>query len=224
MGNKSNVILTILLVVATMFIVLTRNVDTKDNAVEVNEYEQVEEVVDQKQAFYDNCDKSVVQICAVLEDDKSLGSGFFVEENKIATNYHVIKDSRVIYVLLKDDDTAYRAAVYSLDKENDLAILNLVDEIYSTTKTLELSPALSRDEIVYACGFDLDYNVKATKVIEDDYEYKGNNYIKIDKPVNQGNSGGPVLNSAGQVIGMVMFGNNKNTSLIPAKKVLDLIQ
>ncbi len=219
MKFKSNEILALLLIVPSLLFFSISIGYTKDNYNEEKEYENLAEVMEQKQFFYDDCEKSVVQICAVLEDDKMLGSGFFIDNNIIVTNYHVVKNSKIIYILFKDDEMAYRASIETIDENEDLVILRLVDKINDSIKVLELSDDFSKNEIVYACGYDLIYNIKASKVIEKDYEYKGNNYIKIDKPVNQGKSGGPVLNQDGKVIGVVMFGNVRDTSLIPAWKI-----
>ena len=169
-----------------------------------------------------NCENSVVQIFAQKRDNEYLGTGFFINDTQIITSYHVVDNSKNIFISFKDDYFAYKASILKYDAKNDIAILE-VNEAIPEHETLDITTSYDTGDFVYACGFDLDYNVKPSIIEEKMYMYEENDYIKINIPVNNGNSGGPVLDKNGNVIGIVSIGNFVSSSLTPAEKLLNIL-
>ena len=135
------------------------------------------------------------------------GSGFIIDQNgTIVTNNHVVKDARTVTVTLSDGDT-YPAKIIGTDAKTDLAVLKI-----SAGKPLpyvELGPssAVEPGEWVVAMGnpFGLDNTVTAGIVSalgRDIGDGPYDKFIQIDAPINEGNSGGPLFNQKGQVIGV----------------------
>ncbi|MDE0087885.1 MAG: tetratricopeptide repeat-containing serine protease family protein, partial [Candidatus Poribacteria bacterium] len=131
------------------------------------------------------------------------GSGFFIGENLIATNYHVIEGAARGTAKLIGKLTKYTIeGITATDKKNDLAILKVsADEI----KPLSLgkSEAVRIGETVYVAG-----NPKGLEgtfsdgIISSKRGGNSKERLQMTAPISPGSSGGPVLNSKGEVIGV----------------------
>ena len=142
------------------------------------------------------------------------GSGFIIDENGyILTNYHVIEEAEAggydISVVMYDG-TEYMAEIVGFDEDMDLALLK-IDASGLSAAVLGDSENLSVGQIIYTVGNplgELSYTMTSgivsarDRVITTDSD-AAMNMFQIDAAVNSGNSGGPVYNSQGQVIGIV---------------------
>jgi serine protease Do len=146
------------------------------------------------------------------------GSGFVLSsDGYILTNHHVIKDAvnggYDIQVLFADG-TEYLAEVVGYEEENDVAVLK-IDATDLNAVTLGNSDALRVGETVYAVGNplgELEFTMTSGMVSATDREISTTdattgiattiNMLQIDAAINSGNSGGPVYNSRGEVIGI----------------------
>jgi S1-C subfamily serine protease len=132
------------------------------------------------------------------------GSGFFIAKNLIATNYHVIKDSSQITASsIYKTDEEYICKVSATNKDNDLAIV----EIQGTTGIpLEISlQDMEIGERVYAIGNPEGMGGTFSEgLISSLRNFRGftNSVIQHTAPMSQGSSGGPLLNSSGEVVGI----------------------
>lgn len=143
------------------------------------------------------------------------GSGFVVTtDGYILTNYHVIEyayeGNSTVTVMFKDG-TAYEAAIVGVEDENDLAVLK-IDATDLTPVTVGDSSSIQVGDTVYAIGNplgELDFSMTTGSVsaldrsIVTEVSDFAINMFQFDAAVNSGNSGGPVYNTAGQVIGIV---------------------
>lgn len=141
------------------------------------------------------------------------GTGFFVTtDGYLITNNHVIADANRIDVHASNGNI-YRARVISKDPSNDVALL----KVEAQTKPLRVHSAgkLEKGAEVFTLGYpmpDLEGNaVKATfgrvnalSGINDDIRY-----VQIDVPIQPGNSGGPLINDDGEVVGMTSASVNQ---------------
>ncbi|MGE5407724.1 MAG: S1C family serine protease [Syntrophothermus sp.] len=140
------------------------------------------------------------------------GSGFVIDgEGHILTNNHVVEGASRISVKLGASDTQYTAEVVGADPASDLALLK-VDAPAAELHPLKLGDS-SRVEVgdpVVAIGnpFGLDRTVTSGIVsalqrqIQAPNGFSIDNVIQTDAAINPGNSGGPLINAAGEVIGI----------------------
>lgn len=138
-----------------------------------------------------------------LDRTISAGSGFFIRPNYIATNYHVIEDATAAYIKLVGKQTTYRVeSVAATDPEHDLAILK-VSNTNSMVLPLANSNKVEIGETVYAVGNPKGLEGTFSKGIVSAIQTGSNNkWIQIDASISPGSSGGAVLNSRGEVIGV----------------------
>ena len=143
------------------------------------------------------------------------GTGFIVSENGyIVTNYHVVEyaytGNQTLTVVLHDG-SRYTAAVVGVEESNDIAVLK-IDAANLSPAVIGDSDSLSVGDTVYAVGNplgDLEFSMSTghvsalDRVIKTDETVDSINMFQIDAAVNSGNSGGPVYNTRGEVIGVV---------------------
>jgi len=162
-----------------------------------------------------------------------IGSGFFVSESGlVVTNYHVIEDKSIINVFLPTLNITFNAIVALKDKNNDIAILQLSDFIFSDIFSISIPFTISHSskvrlgQEVFTLGFPLGEILgKSAKLstgtinslygIQDDPRV-----FQISSPIQPGNSGGPLFNRNGELIGVVFSSLNakffyENADIIP---------
>ncbi len=138
---------------------------------------------------------------------KSLGSGFILDkEGYIVTNHHVIKDAEEIQVKL-NDGREYDAQIKGADPSTDLALIRIKADGELPSLKLGDSDSLQIGQWIIAIGnpFGLEHTVTAGIV-----SAKGrvigagpyDDFIQTDASINPGNSGGPLINMAGEVVGI----------------------
>jgi 2-alkenal reductase len=140
----------------------------------------------------------------------SSGSGVIISESGyVITNNHVIEDAESLTVILANGDER-PARVVGTDPFSDLAVLKVDGELPAVAE-LGNSDALKPGETVIAIGSPLgDFkNTVTTGVIsatgrslDSGNGYLLENLLQTDAAINQGNSGGPLVNLAGQVVGI----------------------
>lgn len=134
------------------------------------------------------------------------GSGFYVEKGLIATNHHVINGASTVYARLVDQDRWLRIKnTASTNELNDLAILRVVG---ISPKPLKISNSdnVEIGEKVYAVGNPIGFleGTVSDGIISGIRETKHSKLIQMTAPISPGSSGGPVLNSYGEVIGITV--------------------
>ena len=137
----------------------------------------------------------------------SVGSGFVIDESGIiVTNNHVIADSETIEVVLHDDRRA-TAEVLGRDQRTDLAVLKIEVEGSLPTVMWGESSSARVGDWVLAIGSSLGLKGTVTAGIisarnRDINAGPYDDFIQTDASINRGNSGGPLFNMAGEVIGI----------------------
>ena len=137
----------------------------------------------------------------------SLGSGFIVDTSGIVvTNNHVIADADEISVIM-NDGSKFKAEIVGVDKKTDLAVLKFTPNKPLTAVKFGDSDKLRLGEWVIAIGnpFSLGGTVTAGIVSARNRDISSgpyDNYIQTDAAINRGNSGGPLFNLDGEVIGV----------------------
>jgi len=143
-------------------------------------------------------------------DQTVSGSGFFISgEGYILTNNHVVEDTTDLNIILSDG-SEQRASIVGTDPYSDIAILK-TDGTVPGVAMLGNSDVLQPGETVIAIGSPLgDFKntvtvgvVSATgRSIDTGQGYQIENLIQTDAAINNGNSGGPLVNLAGEVVGI----------------------
>ena len=135
------------------------------------------------------------------------GSGFFVSQTgHIITNFHVIDSCDSVKVSFKGDNID--AKVLAIDKMNDLAILKTAinpDQIFSVSK--EDADLLENIIIAgFPLGKSVSSSIKTSKGSITSLSGFGDNFseFQTDAALNQGNSGGPILNQKGNIVGVAV--------------------
>ena len=139
---------------------------------------------------------------------KSVGSGFIVDpKGFVVTNEHVVKGATRITVRMQDG-TEYRAEVVGTDGETDLAVLKIKSERDFPSVQFGDSNLTEVGDWVLAIGspFGLDQTVTAGIISKKERQTASGSqfqrFLQTDAAINRGNSGGPLVNMKGEVIGV----------------------
>lgn len=134
-------------------------------------------------------------------------TGFIISPNGyVVTNYHVVKDADSVH-LQNTKGESFRADVIYIDPTHDLAMLHISDSAFKALKNIpytfkETESDLGED--VYTIGFPRDEVVYGQGYLSSRTGYAGDTTAyQLSIPVNPGNSGGPVIDGRGQVIGII---------------------
>ncbi len=163
------------------------------------------------QAVVAQSSPAVVKVTAGAGGGERLGSGFLVDSRgRILTNAHVLGSAKSATVTF-DDGTEERAEVLGRDESTDLAVLS-VASLPRGVRALPLgdSDALVVGDPVIAIGNPFGLERTATtgivsalkRIISAPNDFEIQNVIQTDAAINQGNSGGPLLDGRGRVIGI----------------------
>lgn len=176
------------------------------------------------QEIYESIAPSVVTVNAFSAGSKSSGTGFFINDGStIVTNYHVIKNCTRVSVTLSTGEEYEIEKVLGYNVEKDIAILKCSYTNGSPLTTRETE--IKTGEKVYAIGSSLgflDGSLSEGIISTATREIDGNSYIQTTVAVTHGNSGGPLVDTYGKVVGIVCagFGEGLNLNLaIPVSQV-----
>jgi hypothetical protein len=173
---------------------------------------------------------ATVQIVSLDGNERRLGagSGFVVsDDGVIVTNFHVIRRAHSLRVELPDGDEHAEVFYVAADPESDVAILKITAQGLAPLQLrTEDEPAVG--ERIYTMGHPLgqtatfsDGLVSALRTVSDV------SLIQITAPISNGSSGGPVMNEAGEVIGivtMMMRGGQNLNFAVPSRYVQPLLE
>lgn len=140
------------------------------------------------------------------------GSGIALDSYHVATNHHVIDGATNITIKITDDENDYRAEIVTYDSENDLAIIRVVDEKFTGFGTIKYGFKTEVEELgsgVFVLGYPLittmGTDIKLTTgIVSSKSGFQGDvSQYQISAPVQPGNSGGPLFNDNGELIGII---------------------
>lgn len=156
----------------------------------------------------------------IYEQGFATGTGFFIGENLILTNYHVVAGNEPfgnttnLFLYAQHSGKKYNATIIAFDKLSDVALIKIVDnewisfkkeQRYSILK-LDHSNNLRQGETVYSIGHPWGLNWSVSEGIISAIGRRRNQtpqyFIQTDAKIFNGNSGGPLINNEGNVVGM----------------------
>lgn len=155
------------------------------------------------------------------------GSGFFINSSGLAvTNYHVISNMVSAKITTKDGKTYDVAGVYDYSEANDLALIQIRGSGFPYLDIGD-SSSIQTGSSIYAVGYPggIAQTFTQGSITNTSYLLDGVNYILIDASISAGSSGGALLNSHGQVIGVtsLYFSGTQNlNAAVPINLVNNL--
>lgn len=168
--------------------------------------------------FVELYDQTVGSVVAIRVSGGGLGSGFVYDQNYIVTNYHVVTDANTVEIQYARGQST-TGQVVGTDQYSDLAV---VDAAQRPEYANPLTPQPEEPEIgtrVAAIGSPYGLEGSMTNGIvsgvnrlvpSPSANFRIPNAIQTDAPVNPGNSGGPLVNLDGEVLGVVNSGGGEN--------------
>lgn len=171
---------------------------------------------------------SLVKITQIgREGTDGIGSGFIVSaDGMIATNLHVIGEARRLQIEMLDGTIHEVTEVHGTDAQHDLALLK-IDAKNLKPLPLGDSTKVRQGENVVAMGAPEGLGFSVVQgVISATREIDGNDMLQVAIPIEKGNSGGPLLNRQGQVIGLLTLKHIKTDNLgfaMPVNALKELI-
>lgn len=230
-GKRSRILLVLVIVmgiILTFFIGgVVAIIVFRVNPVDYFDSLRIQQDILTAEEIFEMASPATVEITINLADEcgTSTGAGFFIEEDIVVTNYHVIDYGESGYISRKNNERFKVIDVVSYDKEADIALLR-VD--YKSPICLAVNTnSVKTGQTIYALGSSVGLSEsfsdgvvsQANRLIE------GKSLIQISAPISPGNSGGPLLNTSGEVVGIncagIDYGQNVNFA-IPIAKALDL--
>lgn len=150
---------------------------------------------------------NIYQECIIqIETPFASGSGFYLQEHElIITNSHVVTGLKKVVISSKDIKRIEATVIYD-DPKYDLAFIKIQRLEVKTPLRLAKEAVRDGDKVV-AIGHPYGLNYTATEgIVSKAARLQGElEYIQIDAAINPGNSGGPLLNDAGEVVGINTF-------------------
>lgn len=162
---------------------------------------------------------AVVRIDIELEDGNRQGSGFLVSpDGRLLTNHHVIEDAKQVEITLRSGDVYDRIGVLARDERRDLAVLKIPGfDLPHVPLGNSNSVRTGSDVLAIGAPHGLDNTVSTGIISARREEDEGYHVLQFTAPASQGSSGGPLLNSEGQVIAVASSkmptGQNLNFAL-----------
>ena len=155
-----------------------------------------------------------------MEGEFGVASGFFVDQDKIATNIHVAAYPGVIFARSPDQKTIWTVeGVTAFDMNNDLVILKVVGK--GVPLPLGDSDTLQSGETVSAVGYPTGNYTVSEGTLHSILD--SNKWLQMNVKISPGNSGSPVINSKGQVIGIVSATEDPYSYAIPSNTLKALL-
>ena len=182
--------------------------------------------IDKEEILFDDCYQSVVEIKTEYDGNEKFGTAVCIKDNFLITNWHIINDenSKVFFRSCYSNDYN-EAKLISFDDQIDLALIQIDD---LRIKTISMSNELLKNgEIIYSLGNTLNQGITLSKGIISNINitYNSLGYICSDNVIDDGNSGGALINSKKELIGITTFkiSNLGYAYSIPVKRIIDFI-
>jgi len=154
---------------------------------------------------------SVFAVCVLVSKDEYavIGSGFFISGNIGMTNYHVIKDNSKFFIKTKDGSFEEVTEIINYSKDLDYAFLKInVRKPHPPVQVANARPPIGEDVVLIGNPRGLEFSLSKgvvsayRKIVLSDKE----DYIQVDAAASPGNSGSPLFNIYGQVVGILTSG------------------
>lgn len=184
---------------------------------------------------------SLVELYCDFEEKATTGTGIIITNEYILTNAHVVFDPAdesgntlcdAIAARFAEESELYEVEFVFANKAKDIALLRFTREDVRDGQYEPVTLAknvIETGDIIYTLGNSKGQGIAILQgIVSDDHrELKGLDYIMITAPVTHGNSGGPLFNDLGELIGMITLGNPDAVSMnyaIPLYVLQDFVK
>lgn len=152
--------------------------------------------------IYEEINPAIVSVDTQLNDGFSCGTGCIIDKNGlILTSAHILEDGKDIIVTMSNGEDYKGEIVKKYGEKKDIAIIKINAPYELKTVKLGDSERIKVGDSVTAIGNPFGFNGTITKGIISRIDYSKNR-IQTDAAINPGSSGGPLLNSHGEIIGI----------------------
>lgn len=169
--------------------------------------------------------KNTVGSTVTIETDNGFGSGFFVAPNIVATNFHVIEGATEAFCLSNNSTVKYKIEGYvAADQSVDLILLKVQN--FNMPALKMASQTVTPGQQVYAIGSPKGLPATISDgIVSGMRDFEGYKLIQMTAPISPGSSGGPVLNSKGELIGISVsqLTEGQNLNFAIPKSYLELL-
>ena len=193
--------------------------------------------------IYEKCIGNIFVITSLVDDGGiACGTGFCIGNNGyIMTNAHVVtnvnctNDEQLLFSIndrikaKRNDGKEFDCEVINVDLIGDMAILKLSEDIEDVELSMGNADDIKTGDKVLTIGNSKGEGMSITEglISDKDRVVMKHSNIMVSIPVNNGNSGGPLLNMKAEVIGMITFGKRDAVAMnyaIPIKDILEFIK
>jgi S1-C subfamily serine protease len=218
---------TLVVVTTVGTFLITRSMNTEQVAI----YKELRRNVDRLTKSYKQIQDDLAESKSAPIPGKYSGTGFLVSSNGyVATSYHVVKEADSISLENEVYGQLKAAVIYS-SSQNDISILKIITPGFRMKKTLPFTISRTESDLgeyVYTLGFPKEDIVFGEGSVSASTGFRQNpDAYQVSVPVNPGNSGGPLVNSNGDLIGMVSGVQTETagaTFAIKSTRLLDLVK
>ena len=152
--------------------------------------------------IYKRINPAIVSVDTQLKDGLSCGTGCIINKNgTILTSAHILEDGSDIIITMSNGEDYKAYVVKQLGENKDIAILKISVPYELKTVKFGNSEKIKVGDTVLAIGNPFGFNGTLTKGIISRIDY-AKNRIQTDAAINPGSSGGPLLNTQGEIIGI----------------------
>ena len=153
----------------------------------------------------------VFAVCVLVSENEYgvIGSGFFLGSNIGVTNHHVVNGKNALYIKTKNGDFERVSKIIKYSEQMDYAVLEIeTDKKHDPVEIANSRPQIGEDVVLLGNPKGLEFSL--TKGVVSAYRSIAlkdkEDYIQVDAAASPGNSGSPLFNSAGQVVGILTSG------------------
>ncbi len=152
--------------------------------------------------IYEKINPAIVAVDTRVSDGVSCGTGCIIDKNgTILTSAHILEDGNDIVVTMSNGQDYKAKILKKYGKNKDIALIKITVPYELSTVKLGDSARIKVGEQVYAIGNPFGFNGTFTQGIVSRIDY-AKNRIQTDAAINPGSSGGPLLNTNGEIIGI----------------------
>lgn len=161
------------------------------------------------------------------DSSQSLGTGFLaLKDGFVVTAWHVVKDAKFVKAVFSNGEEFECSGLIDKDEKRDVALIRIKQFGRPKLELSEGDPSIGSKAYVLGAPQGLEFSF-SDGIVSQEQVFAGVKYLQYTSPTSQGNSGGPVLDAKGKVMGVVSWGLIKGQNLnfaVPAVYVKGLDQ